>query len=352
MITEVEKPTEMESPSTPEAHTEGVPIIQVDHLVKKFDDFTAVNDISFEVREGEIFGFLGPNGAGKSTTIKTLCTLLQPTSGHIRVAGHDVEKESDVVRSMIGIVFQDNSLDSDLTAQENMEFHCMVYHIPRAERVERIKRLLDLMELTEFKDRRVKTFSGGMRRRLEIARGLLHEPRLMVLDEPTVGLDPQTRNYIWQYVRNLRKVHHTAIFMTTHYMDEAENCDRIAIIDKGVIVALDTPANLKKLVGDDQIELITRDNARVMQVISEHYKVPVSERDGAVIVQVPAGESFAPKLLAELPALTGGVTIESLHIRRPSLEDVFLKLTGRLIREEEGSKDQFKLNLRRMGRIK
>ena len=352
MIKASETPFQTDTPVTAEKPPESVPIIQVDHLTKKFDDFTAVNDISFEVREGEIFGFLGPNGAGKSTTIKVLCTLLQPTSGHIRVGGFDVEKESDTVRSMIGIVFQDNSLDSDLTAQENMEFHCMVYHIPRSERKERINRLLDLMELTEFKDRRVKTFSGGMRRRLEIARGLLHEPRLMVLDEPTVGLDPQTRNYIWQYVRDLRKVHHTAIFMTTHYMDEAENCDRIAIIDKGHIVALDTPANLKKMVGDDQIELTTRDNTRVMEVIREHYQMPVDERDGLVVIQVPSAEQFAPKLLAELPALTDGVTIESLHIRRPSLEDVFLKLTGRTIREEEGSKDQFKLNMRRLGRVK
>ena len=351
MITATETPVRTDTPIAADAPTNGIPIIQVDHLTKKFDDFTAVNDISFEVREGEIFGFLGPNGAGKSTTIKVLCTLLQPTSGHIRVAGYDVQESSDIVRSMIGIVFQDNSLDSDLTAQENMEFHCMVYHIPRNERKERIHRLLELMELTEFKDRRVKTFSGGMRRRLEIARGLLHEPRLMVLDEPTVGLDPQTRNYIWQYVRDLRKVHHTAIFMTTHYMDEAENCDRIAIIDKGQIVALDTPAALKKMVGEDQIELNTRDNARVIQAISEHFKVPVSERDGMVVIQVPSAESFAPKLLAELPALTGGVTIENLHIRRPSLEDVFLKLTGRTIREEEGSKDQRKLSLRRLGRI-
>lgn len=352
MLNTTEAPPHTDTPTQNETPPSGTPIIQVDHLTKKFEDFTAVNDISFEVREGEIFGFLGPNGAGKSTTIKTLCTLLQPTSGHIRVAGYDVEESPDVVRAMIGIVFQDNSLDSDLTAQENMDFHCMVYHIPRSERAERIRRLLDLMELTEFKDRRVKTFSGGMRRRLEIARGLLHEPRLMVLDEPTVGLDPQTRNYIWQYVRNLRKVHNTAIFMTTHYMDEAENCDRIAIIDKGQIVALDTPTNLKKMVGEDQIELTTRDNTRVAEVIRTNYQMPVSEREGQVVIQVPSAEQFAPKLLAELPALTNGVTIESLHIRRPSLEDVFLKLTGRTIREEEGAKDQRKLNLRRLGRIK
>lgn len=327
-------------------------VIQIDGLVKRFGDFTAVNNINLEVGEGEIFGLLGPNGAGKSTTIKVLCTLLQPTAGQIKVAGYDVQTQSDAVRSNIGIVFQDNSLDSDLTAQENLEFHCMMYHIPRAERAERIASLIELMELTEFKDRRVKTYSGGMRRRLEIARGLLHEPRLLILDEPTVGLDPQTRNYIWQYVRNLRTVHHTAIFMTTHYMDEAENCDRIAIIDKGQIVALDTPAELKKQVGVDQIELSTRDNARAVEVIRSHFQVSaVDEREMKVVVQVPDADRFAPRLLAELPTLADGLVIETLHIRRPTLEDVFLKLTGRLIREEEGAKDQRRLNLRRLGRL-
>jgi ABC-2 type transport system ATP-binding protein len=327
------------------------PLIAVEGLVKSFGTFAAVKNISFQVNEGEIFGFLGPNGAGKSTTIKVMCTLLRPTAGKVRIAGYDVVTQSDAVRSTIGIVFQDNSLDSGLTALENLEFHCMMYHIPRSERARRIAGVLDLMDLDEHKNRIVKTFSGGMRRRLEIARGLLHEPRLMILDEPTVGLDPQTRNYIWQYVRQLRERHHTAIFMTTHYMDEAENCDRIAIIDHGEIVALDTPAELKKLVGEDQIELTTNDNTRAVTIIAETYHLPVTEREGRVTFEVSGSERFVPKLLAELPQRNVDLEIQTLQVRRPSLEDVFLKLTGRTIREEEGSKDERRLGMRRRGRL-
>ncbi len=227
----------------------------------------------------------------------------------------------------------------------------MMYHIPRAERVQRIADVLTLMDLTEFKGRIVKTYSGGMRRRLEIARGLLHEPRLLILDEPTVGLDPQTRSYIWQYVRHLREQHHTAIFMTTHYMDEAENCDRIAIIDHGQIVALDTPAGLKKLVGEDRVMLTTRDNGRVARAIESAYHVTVTEQDNLLTFQISEADHFVPRLLAELPQLTDNVTIETLQVRRPSLEDVFLKLTGRPIRDEEGAKDERRLNMARRGRL-
>lgn len=324
-------------------------IIEVNGLVKRFGDFTAVNDIRFSVREGEIFGFLGPNGAGKSTTIKMMCTLMQPTSGQIRVAGHDVMSQSDAVRSSIGIVFQDNSLDSALTALENLQFHCMMYHIPRNERAQRIKDVLTLMDLTDFKDRIVKTYSGGMRRRLEIARGLLHEPQLLILDEPTVGLDPQTRNYIWEYVHQLRERHHMAVFMTTHYMDEAENCDRIAVIDKGVIVALDTPVELKKLVGADQVELTTSDNRRTIQFISERYGVTPNEQDGKLKFEIAEADHFVPRLLGELAQ--SGMTVSTMHVRRPTLEDVFLKLTGRTIRDEEGAKDERRLTVRSRGRI-
>ncbi len=324
-------------------------VIRVEGLVKRFDDFTAVNHISFNVREGEIFGFLGPNGAGKSTTIKVLCTLLQPTEGHIEVAGYDVTQNPDAVRAAIGIVFQDNSLDSTLTGQENLEFHCMMYHIPRSERAPRIKDVLALMDLTDFKDRIVKTYSGGMRRRLEIARGLLHEPRLLILDEPTVGLDPQTRNYIWEYVHGLRDRHRTAIFMTTHYMDEAENCDRIAVIDHGVVVALDTPVELKKLVGADRIELTTNDDARAARFIEDHYQVTTAEREGKLIVQLEHSEHVVPRLLVELAQ--SGLSVDTLQVRRPTLEDVFLKLTGRTIREEEGAKDERRLSAARRGRI-
>ena len=324
-------------------------VIQVEGLVKRFGDFTAVNNISFDVHEGEIFGFLGPNGAGKSTTIKVLSTLLQPTSGAIHVAGHDVTKNADAVRSAIGIVFQDTSLDSTLTGQENLEFHCMMYHIPRGERAPRIKGVLALMDLTDFKHRIVKTYSGGMRRRLEIARGLLHEPQLLILDEPTVGLDPQTRNYIWEYVRQLRNKHHTAIFMTTHYMDEAENCDRIAVIDHGVIVALDTPVELKKLVGADQVELTTDDNAKTIQFIAQQDQVTAIEREGKVTFQVEGADRFVPHLMMEMAQ--AGMSVNTMQVRRPTLEDVFLKLTGRTIREEEGAKDQQRLTARRLGRL-
>ncbi len=325
------------------------PLIDVQGLTRRFGTFTAVDNVSFQVHEGEIFGFLGPNGAGKSTTIKVLCTLLRPTAGKVRVADCDVTSEADAVRSSIGIVFQDTSLDSGLTAQENLDFHCMMYHIPRPERPQRIADVLDLMELTEHRHRIVKTYSGGMRRRLEIARGLLHEPRLLILDEPTVGLDPQTRNYIWQYVRQLRERHHTAIFMTTHYMDEAENCDRIAIIDHGVIVALDTPSGLKKLVGDDQIELTTTNNAAAARALETTYHVAVHTDENRLIFQVSGADRFVPHLLSDLPGTD--FTIETLQVRRPSLEDVFLKLTGRTIREEEGAKDERRLRMRKQGRL-
>ena len=327
------------------------PLVKVSHLTKTFGSFTAVKSISFVVQEGEIFGLLGPNGAGKSTTIKMICTLMKPTSGRITVAGADVVTDPDRVRSSIGIVFQDNSLDSGLTGQENLEFHCMMYHIPREERTERIRNVLRLMDLTDFKDRIIKTYSGGMRRRLEIARGLLHEPRLLILDEPTVGLDPQTRRYIWEYVNQLREHHRTSILMTTHYMDEAENCNRIAILDKGEIVALDTPAGLKKMVGEDRIELTTRNNAWLIQTLETQYSIHASEYDGKVIFEKQDADHFVPRLMAELAQLPESIPIDMLNVRRPALEDVFIQLTGRTIRDEDGDKDYVRLSLRQRGRI-
>ena len=335
----------------PATITTNTPLVDVKNLVRRFHDFTAVNNISFRVNHHEIFGLLGPNGAGKSTTIKMICTLLQPNAGTITVAGHDVLQESDAVRSAIGIVFQDTSLDSGLSAQENLEFHCMMYHIPRAERAGRIQALLDMMELTEFKDRLVKTYSGGMRRRLEIARGLLHEPRLLILDEPTVGLDPQTRSYIWQYVRNLRAQHDTSIFMTTHYMDEAEYCDRIAILDHGEIIALDTPQNLKRLGGDDQIDLRVRQPAAAAQAITEQFGLMPDKQSTPdhLLISVPNADSFVPRLLGVLTQT--GIEVESLQMHSATLEDVFIKLTGRKIREEEGGKDQLRLSMKQRGRV-
>jgi ABC-2 type transport system ATP-binding protein len=221
-------------------------IIEVKNLTKKFDEFVAVSDISFSVEAGEIFAFLGPNGAGKSTTIKMLTTLLKPTSGKILVNGSDPEKEADAVRCSFGIVFQDPSLDDELTAYENMEFHGVLYKVPKKIRRERMEHLLKLVELWDRKDNLVKEFSGGMKRRLEIARGLLHHPKILFLDEPTLGLDPQTRNHIWNYIQDLNKSEGITIFLTTHYMEEAEKiASRIAIIDQGKIIALGSPEELK-----------------------------------------------------------------------------------------------------------
>ncbi len=222
-------------------------IIEVKNLVKKFGDFTAVDDISFNVAKGEIFAFLGPNGAGKSTTIKMLTTLLHPTSGSITLNGADPTKDSNAVRKSFGIVFQDPSLDDELTAEENMEFHGVLYGVPKKLRRERIEQLLKFVELWDRKDNLVKEFSGGMKRRLEIARGLLHHPKVLFLDEPTLGLDPQTRNHMWSYLQELNKTEGITIFFTTHYMEEADRiARRIAIIDHGHIVASGTSQELKE----------------------------------------------------------------------------------------------------------
>lgn len=230
-------------------------IIEVANLTKKFGDFTAVNDISFSVRTGERFAFLGPNGAGKSTTIKMLTTLLRPTSGTITVAGHDPSREANGVRQSIGIVFQDPSLDEDLTAWENMQFHGVLYHVPRALRRERIEELLRFVDLHARKNSLVKEFSGGMKRRLEVARGLMHHPKIMFLDEPTLGLDPQTRNHMWQYLQGLNKEEAVTVFFTTHYMEEADKvAERIAVIDRGKIIAIGSGVELKRKTNTESLE--------------------------------------------------------------------------------------------------
>ncbi|GAI97128.1 unnamed protein product, partial [marine sediment metagenome] len=221
-------------------------IIEVEHLVKKFGDLIAVDDVSFEVVEGEIFGFLGPNGAGKTTTINILCTLMRPTAGRASLNGFDVVRQQNEVRRSLGLVFQDPSLDIKLSALQNLEFHAGVYNIPRSLSKQRIEEVLKMLDLWDRRKDVVEHFSGGMRRRLEIGRGLLHYPKVLFLDEPTLGLDPQTRFHIWNYILDLRKRENITIFLTTHYMDEATVADRIAIIDHGKIIALDTPDALKR----------------------------------------------------------------------------------------------------------
>lgn len=230
-------------------------ILQVTHLSKHFDGLAAVDDVTFSVKKGEIFAFLGPNGAGKSTTIKMLTTLMQPTSGDMLLNGFNPLNEQEKVRESFGIVFQDPSLDDELTAYENMEFHGVLYHVPKKVRQQRIEELLKIVELWERKDHVVKTFSGGMRRRLEIARGLLHHPAIFFLDEPTVGLDPQTRNQMWAYIMQLNEKEGTTVFFTTHYMEEAEKvAQRVAVIDHGKIIAQGTSSELKKQTKTDNLE--------------------------------------------------------------------------------------------------
>ena len=319
------------------------PAIAVEGLAKRYGDLEAVKGIGFEVAPGEVFGFLGPNGAGKTTTIGMLCTLVRPTGGAGRVAGHDIVGERDEVRRNIGLVFQDPTLDAYLTAEQNLRFHGELYGLPKAAMNERIAQVLRMVDLTDRKDGKVETFSGGMKRRLEIARGLLHSPRVLFLDEPTVGLDPQTRAAIWGYIRQLKDTEDITIFLTTHYMEEAEYCDRIAIIDHGEIVVLDTPGNLKAGVGKDRVQIVTGDDEAAIAALQDRFGVDAGVHEGAVTFAVPSGEAFVPRLFAEL-----GVAIRSVHVARPSLDDVFMNYTGTTIRDAEGgSMDWMRQMMRR-----
>ena len=319
-------------------------IITVENLVKKFGELAAVNNISFQVSPGEIFGFLGPNGAGKTTTINILCTLSRPTSGQATINGFNVVHQQNQVRQSIGLVFQDPSLDERLSGLQNMRFHAMVYNVPAAVRNQRIEHMLRMVELWDKRSNTVRTYSGGMKRRLELARGLLHYPKVLFLDEPTLGLDPQTRNHIWDYILEMRQREGTTIFLTTHYMDEAENADRIAIIDHGKLVAMDTPAKLKSTVGKDIVSVKTGDNEKAADEICQRYQVEVRPDGDVLTFEVASGEEFLPTFIKEF-----GTKIISINLRRPSLEDVFLKLTGREMREEEAT-DSMKEMVRQHGR--
>jgi ABC-2 type transport system ATP-binding protein len=304
--------------------------IEVRDLRKTFGEVEAVRGVSFDVAAGEVFGFLGPNGAGKTTTINMLCTLARPTGGSATVAGHDVVTERDDVRRNIGLVFQDPTLDGYMTAEQNLRMHAELYGVESRLVPGRMKQVLEMVGLWDRRDGQVMTFSGGMRRRLEIARGFLHSPRVLFLDEPTIGLDPQTRSSIWRYIRGLQQAEEITIFMTTHYMDEAEFCDRIAIMDNGQIVVLDTPNALKAQVGADRVTIHTADDDAAVAAIAERFGIEAKIAEGAVTFYVPSGEEFVPRLFAEL-----GVPIRSVSVSRPTLDDVFMSYTGSTIRDAE-----------------
>jgi ABC-2 type transport system ATP-binding protein len=310
-------------------------IISINGLTKRFGDLPALGNINLDIEEGELFGLLGPNGAGKTTLISILSTILSATSGAATVCGHDVQREEAAVRRCIGIVFQDPSLDDDLTGEENLDFHGRLYGMDSRTRDSRMSEVLRLVDLEERRRDLVKTYSGGMRRRLEIARGLMHRPKVLFLDEPTLGLDPQTRRKIWNYIRSLKDSYGMTIILTTHYMDEADKlCSRIAVIDRGEIVALDSPRALKAGLGGDvlELEIAVPDTAFLEQLKTFDDVDNISSQNGRVALTVKNGETFIPRIFSAAQAV--GVEISSVSMRKPNLEDVFLKLTGREIRDE------------------
>jgi ABC-2 type transport system ATP-binding protein len=318
-------------------------MIRVNNLVKNYETTIAVDDVTFDVKEGEIFGLLGPNGAGKSTIIKILVTILKANKGSAFINGFDVVKDQNKVRRSIGIIFQDPSLDIRLTGWENLYFHSRLYHVPPKDIKSRISTSLDLVGLSDRQRDLVATYSGGMKRRLEIARGIIHTPKVLFLDEPTIGLDPQTRKYIWKYLSDLRKKEKLTMLLTTHYMEEAEICDRIAIIDNGKIIALDTPSNLKKSVRSDHIILSSGDPEGLSEIIKNKFNITPQNNGKDIRIAVPDAVTFLPGLFK-----TAGSMITGADMSKPSLEDVFIKLTGRTIRDEDaGARDRMKFKARR-----
>ncbi|HUB74541.1 MAG TPA: ATP-binding cassette domain-containing protein [Solirubrobacteraceae bacterium] len=335
--------TPVETAAPGELHAGAAPAVAVRGLTKRYGELEAVRGIDFEVAAGEIFGFLGPNGAGKSTTINMLCTLVKPSGGEAFVAGYDIFTQRDEVRRNIGLVFQETTLDGYLTAEQNLRLHAELYGVPRELVGERMHQVMDMVGLWERRSSLANTYSGGMKRRLEIARGLLHSPRVLFLDEPTVGLDPQTRSSIWRYIRELKSREDITIFMTTHYMDEAEYCDRIAIMDQGQIIVLDTPQALKASVGRDRVQIQTDDDQAAIAALRARFGVEATVAEDQVTFGVPGGEQFVPRLFAELE-----VPIRSVSVARPSLDDVFMSYTGTTIRDAESGSN---LERRNAGRI-
>jgi len=314
-----------------------VSIIETFNLTKEFNGLVAVKNVSLKIEEGEIFGLLGPNGAGKTTFISMLCTLLKPTSGTAKVNGYDIIKEQSQVRKSIGIVFQEPSLDNRLTGRENLEMHAGLYSVPKSERKKRIEEVLELVALSDRADELVRTYSGGMKRRLEIARGLIHYPKVLFLDEPTLGLDPQTREHIWEYIKKLAEREHITILLTTHYMEEADAlCDRVAIMDRGEIKVLDTPEALKNTLEGDVVTLEVDKHEIAEKIKSLEEVKKVQTVNSRIFITVKNAETFVPKILDFVKS--NGTIVKAISIRKPSLGDVFLHYTGREIREEKAEK--------------
>lgn len=301
-------------------------IIEVRNFIKKYDKFTAVDNISFDVEEGSVFAFLGPNGAGKSTTINTLCTIFEKTSGTLLIDGKDVSNDKNEVRNVIGVVFQDPTLDNKMTILENLVMHCRFYNVPKHETMERINFVLNIVDLLDWKKAMVSSLSGGMKRRVEIARSLLHYPKVLFLDEPTTGLDPQTRAHIWDYIVKLQKEKNITIFLTTHYMDEAEICNKVAIMDNGRIVAIDTPYSLKQKYTKDKAYISTTNEQELEELLNKAGFV-YSKKTGYYSVEVRS----LPELMEILSLQKSNIT--DLEIKKGTLNDVFLEITGKNIRE-------------------
>lgn len=312
------------------------PAVHTSRLNCRFGTLIAVNDLNLTIFKGEVFGLLGPNGAGKTTTLSMLATLLPPSGGTAYVAGHDVSREKDAVRRSIGLVFQDPSTDEELTAWENMDFHGRLYGVPHSERRRRIPDLLEMVDLADRGRHRVKTFSGGMKRRLEIARGFLHHPAVLFLDEPTTGLDPQTRRRIWDHIQRINVSEGLTILLTTHSMEEADAlCGRIAIMDHGKLIALGSPSELKNALGGDVITIDVGSNSLSLESLfsGKEWVRAVHVRDGRLDVTVEGGEGHIPEVLHTLDR--AGTQARSVTLKKPTLEDVFIHHTGRDIRDSE-----------------
>ena len=316
-----------------------VNVIETHKLSKSFGSLTAVDQLDIAVESGEIFALLGPNGAGKTTTISMLCTILKPTSGTAKVNGFDIVKDATQVRKSIGIVFQDPSIDDRLTGRENLFMHANLYGVPPSDQKSRIASVLKLVELEDRADDLLRTYSGGMRRRLEIARGLIHYPKVLFLDEPTIGLDPQTRDHVWKYIRELKEAHNITVVLTTHYMDEADKLsDRIAIMDYGKIIALDTSAKLKQTLEGDVITVKANNLDAFLPLITEKMGLQKARIvNGTIEISVRNGKEMLPRIVDT--ATQNKIHVESIFLREPNLEDVFLHYTGRVIRAEGGGKE-------------